>query len=140
MSCCVAQPDPERCSAGQTSRRLQLRYRCGSPPFPFLHTRSGPGLENRHCLWKTTSRRSGPEASASQTQVLFRFSTDFALPQEPESESRDRASLVLRCSEDRRRPRCENDHSTLEPPVKNRLSYFRGNNVPPHNDTDEQKE
>ncbi len=38
------------------------------------------------------------------------------------------------------RPTNENDHSALDPPVKNRLSYFRGNNVPRHNDSDEQKE
>jgi len=38
------------------------------------------------------------------------------------------------------RPTNENDHSALDPPVKNRLSYFRGNNVPRHNGSDEQKE
>src|SRR6185436_12145492 len=118
MSCCVSQPGLERCSAGQTSRRLQLRYRCGSPLSLSLHTRSDPGLENRHCLWKTTSRRSGPEASAFQTRVLFRFSTDFARPPEPESETPDRASLFSRCPEDPRRPMCERDYSALDPPVK----------------------
>jgi len=38
------------------------------------------------------------------------------------------------------RPTNENDHSALDPPVKSRLSYFRGNDVPRHNGSDEQKE
>src|SRR4030095_375398 len=69
----------------------------------------------------TISRKSGPEALESQTRVLFRLSTDLALPQEPELETRDRASLVLRWPEDLRRPAGEKDPSAFDPPVRNRL-------------------
>src|SRR4029453_7469257 len=107
MSCCVVKPDPERSSAGQTSPRLQFRYRSWFPDFLSLHTRSDPGLENRRCLLKTTSRRSGLGASASQTPVLFRLSTEFAPRQETELENPGRASLFVRLTEDRRQPMCE---------------------------------
>ena len=70
MLCCAAW---SRADGVQRDKPVHIcdSDRSGFPPFLSLRIRSDPGLENRRCLLKTTSRRSGPEASRFERRLAF---------------------------------------------------------------------